>query len=285
MKTSWMFRTQVLALVVGLLFCGNAVAQNTGATAGEQQQAGQDVQAELAAIKAELKAVRTDLQKVLAELKAVKTAQAKAPAPQKRQQRPKDTTIYDIDLSGSPIRGPEDAKITIVEYASFKCGWCIREAPVIKEVMEAYPKDVRLVFKHFPMWDKAKPAHAAAELAYKQKGNEGFWNMHDLIIGAPKKLETADLRKHAETLGMDLAEFDKVMADSTQVATLADKDTAKGKAYNVTGTPGVFINGLRLSPRGLDNYKARIDEILKGGGKKKAGLPATIKKVNVKGGK
>ena len=282
MKTSWMFRTQVLALVVGLLFCANAVAQNAGAAAGEQQQAGQDVQAELTAIRTELKAVRADLQKVLAELKAVKTAQAKAPAPQKRQQRPKDTTIYDIDLSGSPIRGPQDAKVTIVEYASFACGWCIREAPVIKEVMETYPNDVRWVFKHFPMWDKAKPAHAAAALAYKQKGNEGFWKMHDLMIGEPKKLDVADLRKHAETLGMDLAEFDGVMADSDQMAALADKDTAKGKTYNVRGTPGVFINGLRLSPRKLENYKARIDEILQGKGKEKAKPEVAIEKANIK---
>lgn len=281
MKTSWMFRTQVLALVVGLLFCANAVAQNIGTAAEKQQQAGQDVQAELNAIKAELRAVRADLQKVLAELQAVKAAGVKQPRQPKRQ-RPPDTKVYDIDLSGSPIRGPQDAKVTIVEYASFKCGWCIREAPVIKEVMDTYPNDVRWVFKHFPMWDKAKPAHAAAALAYKQKGNEGFWEMHDLMIGEPKKLDVADLRKHAETLDMDLAEFDGVMADSDQMAALADKDTALGKTYNVRGTPGVFINGMRLSPRKLENYKARIDEILQGKGKEKAKTEAVIEKANIK---
>lgn len=286
MKTSWMFRTQVLALVVGLLFCANAVAQDTGTAAGKQEQAGQDVQAELTAIKAELRAVRGDLQKVLAELQAVKAAQGKAPRqPTRKQPRPKDTTVYDIDLSGSPIRGPQDAKVTVVEYASFKCGWCIREAPVIKEVMETYPNDVRWVFKHFPMWDKAKPAHAAAALAYKQKGNDGFWQMHDLIIGQPKKLDVADLRKHAETLAMDLAEFDGVMADSDQMAALADKDTPKGKTYNVRGTPGVFVNGLRLSPRKLEDYKTRIDEILQGKGKVKAKSEVAIEKVNIKRGK
>jgi len=265
MEKSWMFRTQLLAVVLGLLICGNAVGQTGENTAGATdtgKEAQADVQAELAAIKAELQAVRNDLKKVLAELRAVKAAQPKAPA--KPQQRKVDTTIYNIDIGDSPIRGPKDAPVTIVEYVCFQCPYCARELPVIKQVMDAYPKDVRWVFKHFPLsfHKKAKPAHAAAALAHKQKGTEGFWQMHDLILGDYKKIDVADLRKHAETVGLDLAEFDAVMADPAQIDALLSKDLTEAKKYGVQGTPSVFINGLKLSPRGLDKYKTRIDAIL-----------------------
>jgi protein-disulfide isomerase len=115
------------------------------------------------------------------------------------------------------------------------------------------------------MWPKAKPAHAATALAMKELGNEGFWKMHDKIIkGGTKKLTKEDLRKYAEELGMDLAAFDAAMADETQVAALADVDTAKARQFGVRGTPSIFINGKRLQgKRTVENYKAQIDAVLK----------------------
>ena len=259
-----MFRTKLLAVVLGLLICGTAVGQ-TGANVPEATEAGEqaqpDVQAELAAIRAELQTVRNDLKRVLAELRTIKAAQG---SPSAKPQRKVDTTVYNIDIGDSPIRGPKDAPVTIVEYVCFQCPYCARELPVIKQVMDAYPKDVRWVFKHFPLsfHKKAKPAHAAAALAYKQKGTEGFWQMHDLILGDYKKIDVADLRKHAETVGLDLAEFDAVMADPAQIDAFLSKDMTEAPKYGVRGTPSVFINGLRLARRGFDNYKARIDSIL-----------------------
>ena len=166
------------------------------------------------------------------------------------------------------VLGPKDAKVTIVEYVSFACGWCIREVPTLKKVLEANPKDVRWVFKHYPMWPKANAAHAAAALALEQKGQEGFWQMHDMIMeGGAKKLNVPDLRGYAEKLGMDLEKFDAVMADSAKVEALAAQDTADAKKYRVTGTPAIFINGRRLSGRRtVENYQAQIDGILKPGG-------------------
>ena len=262
MRRSWMFRTQILAVALGLLFGANAFGQQDVGSTPPASDEPADVQAELAAIKAELQALRSDLKMVLAELRAVKSAQGQG---NKRQQRPPDTTVYKIDIGDSPIRGPENAPVTIVEYVDFQCPFCAKELPVIKQVMQAYPNDVRLVFKNFPLrfHPKAKPAHAAAELAHKQLGNEGFWKMHDLILADAKKIDVPDLRAHAESLGMDLGEFDEVMADEAKIDQLLNKDITEAKKYNVTGTPSVYIDGLKLSPRGFDNYKARIDALLK----------------------
>ncbi len=257
MKASWMSRTLLLAVVIGLFVGATSSAQEPQAPASEA-----DLKAELAEVKAELKAVRSDLQRILKELAAIKAA-SKQPA--KRNPRKPDTTVYKIDIGDAPFRGPKDAAVTIVEYVDFHCPFCTREAPVIKKVLDAYPNDVRWVFKHFPlaMHKNAKPVHAASALAYKQKGNDGFWKMHDLIVAAPKATSTEQLRAHAESLGMDLAEFDTVMGDPTKIDALIKADMTAAPKYGVRGTPSVFINGLRLSPRGFDNYKARIDDILK----------------------
>ncbi len=267
MNKSWMFRTSILAVASGLVLCAGtvALAQDQPASAEELKQ----VQNELSEVKAELKAVRKDLKQVLNQLKTIKSGKGG-----ERKRRPVDTTVYNIDIGDAPFRGPKDAPVTIVEYVDFQCPFCIREAPSITKVLAEYPDKVRWVFKHFPlqMHPKAKPAHAAAALAQKQKGNDGFWQYHDLILANPKKLTPADLRAHAEALGMDLAEFDEVMGDPAKINALLSADMSAARGYKVTGTPTVFINGLKLASRNFNGYKARIDEILKGKGKDKGTL-------------
>ena len=87
--------------------------------------------------------------------------------------------------------------------------------------------------------------------------------MHDLIVANPRKLDIPGLRKHAETVGMDLEEFDVIMGDKAKMEARAMVDTPGGVKVKVRGTPSVYVNGKRLSPRSFEGYKARIDEILK----------------------
>ncbi|MFQ5489862.1 MAG: DsbA family protein [Phycisphaerae bacterium] len=262
MSMIWGSRRLGQAILAGsLIWAGTAGAQNEPAPATVEalQQSQEQMKQELTAIRQEIKAVRSDLRKVLVQLRSVQAAKGR---PQKPAPRPPDTTVYDIEIGDSPIRGPKDAPVTVVEYASFACGWCVKEAPTIKKVMETYPGKVRWVMKNYPMWDRAKPSHAAAVLAQKQKGNDGFWKMHDLIL-AGRTLDVPGLRKHAEAIGMDLAEFDAVIGDKAKMEALAMADTPGGAKVNVRGTPSVYVNGKRLSPRNFEGYKARIDAILK----------------------
>ena len=274
MKMNRMFRTSIPAVTLGLLLCAGAGAQEQDQPAASTEL--KEVQVGLDEVMAELKAIRGDLNKVMTDVKAIKAAQGRT----KRQQRQPDTTVYNIDIGDSPIRGPKDAPVTIVEYVCYQCPFSVREDPVIKKVMETYPGQIRFVFKHYPlaMHKKAKPAHAAAALAQKQKGNEGFWQMHDLIITDNRKIDISDVRGYAETIGLDLNEFDELMKDPDKMGELLQKDLAGGKKYGVRGTPTVFINGLRLANRKFEGYKARIDEILKG----KAAPKIAVKKVEPK---
>ncbi len=218
------------------------------------------VKRELFSVHRELKALRKDINNVLNELKKTKTTQAKS-----KRKRQADTTVYDIAIGHSPVLGPENAAVTIVEFADFQCPHSVKEYPKIKKILKEYPGKVKFVFKHRPLafHTKARPVHAAAELARLEKGPEGFWKMHDMIMAEPKKLENSVLRGYAESLGLGLTRFDEVMSDEKMIEELLSQDKAEAIKCKVSGTPTVFINGLKMSNRSLESYKNQIEELLK----------------------
>lgn len=193
---------------------------------------------------------------------------AKPPAPgtakPAHKSGPDPNTVYDIAIDDSPVRGPKDAPVTIVEFADMQCPYCVREWPKLKQILDEYPQKVRVVFKHYPLsfHKKAKPVHAAMEFAFREGGCDAFWKMHDMIMSSPKKLDPNDLRVYAESLKLDTDAFDAVLADQAGIDELLRPHLLEARKHGVRGTPTVFINGRRIIGRTIDAYKARIDQIL-----------------------
>ena len=219
---------------------------------------------EFTKLRKELHAVRSELKKVTADLKAAALRAQPTKQVKPKTVRQPDTSIHNVNIDSSPTLGPKGAQVTIVEFVDFQCPHSAREYPKIKKALEDYPDKVRFVFKHYPlsMHKKAKPVHAATELARLEGGAETFWKMHDMIMVNPKQLEIANLRGYAESLGLNLTKFDEVMDDEEKIDELLKADMSEARKCNVRGTPTVLINGLRLSPRNIEDYKARIDKIL-----------------------
>src|SRR3989338_3348770 len=68
------------------------------------------------------------------------------------QPPPEDlTTVYEIPVDHSPVKGNKNARVTIVEFMDFQCPFCARFHPPVEEVLKAYPKDVNLIIKNFPL--------------------------------------------------------------------------------------------------------------------------------------
>jgi protein-disulfide isomerase len=169
-----------------------------------------------------------------------------------------------VDLGDSPVRGPADAKVTIVEFSDFQCPFCQRGTGVMEEVLKEYPKDVKLVFKNLPLpfHEKAKPA-AKAALAAKMQGK--FWEMHDLLFKNQSQLGEEFFIKCAEDLKLDVAKFKTDMA-SPEVDKIIQEDTAQAQSLGVNGTPGFFVNGVLVSgAQPLPAFKSIIDRWLKQG--------------------
>lgn len=113
---------------------------------------------------------------------------------------------------------------------------------MLKQIETTYP-DVRVAFKHYPLpfHPMAKPAAIASLAAQKQNK---FWEMHDLLYANQKQLDAASLRRYAESLGLDLASYDKVVADP-ESGRVMDQAALDAQRYGVSGTPSMFVNGVQ----------------------------------------
>lgn len=166
-----------------------------------------------------------------------------------------------IPVGTSAVKGPANAKITIVEFSDFECPFCTRGMQTMDEVLKLYPNDVKLVFKHFPleMHAQAKPASKAAIAAGKQGK---FWEMHDALFANQRNLNDKFYEEAAQKLGLNLAQFKKDFADPENDKIIAD-DMALGQKNGIQGTPGFFVNGVPV--RGaypVPYFKNLIDRLL-----------------------
>jgi protein-disulfide isomerase len=161
-----------------------------------------------------------------------------------------------------PSKGPENAPITIVEFSDFQCPYCSRAMKTVDEVVAAYPNQIRLVFRHFPLeFHKEAPKAAEASLCANDQGK--FWEYHDLLFANQQALQVPQLKEYAKKVGLDTAKFNKCL-DSGEKASIVSADMAEGQKLGVNGTPAFFINGILLSgAQPAEEFKSIIDEELK----------------------
>lgn len=202
-----------------------------------------------------------ELTQRLAALEAAPTPTA-APAPLPQRAVPvAQRRATDISIDGSPIRGPEDAPITIVAFSDFQCPYCSRVHPTMQRLLATYPQSVRLVFKHnpLPMHPDAPLAHRASIAAGEQ---DHFWEMHDLIFANIRDLSRSTLMSYATELDMNLTKFVADM-DSERVASMLNSDMAESERLGVNGTPTFYINGQFVSgAQPFENFQVLIEREL-----------------------
>ncbi len=166
-----------------------------------------------------------------------------------------------VDAKG-PSKGPDTAKVVIVEFSDFQCPFCSRAATTVDQVMEQYAGKVKLVFRQFPL-DFHAEAPKAAEAGLCADDQKKFWEMHDAMFKNQDKLKVEDLKAHAAAIGLDAAKFNECL-DSGKKKAIVDGDMADGKKVGVSGTPAFFINGQMLSgAQPLEAFKEVIDAELK----------------------
>jgi len=160
-----------------------------------------------------------------------------------------------------PQRGAEQPLVTIVEFSDFECPFCGKMAKTIDEVLPQYDKDVRLVFKHFPLAMHANAETAArASVAAQQEGK--FWEMHDLLFANQTALGTSALAQYAAKLGLDPTKF-RTVSTATQTAVTVNKAFGDGRVLEVKTTPTLYINGRMISgAKSADALRTIIDEEL-----------------------
>ncbi len=131
------------------------------------------------------------------------------------------------------------------------------------QVLQAYPQEVKFVYKQFPLPMHANAMNASrAALAAGKQGK--FWEMHDKLFANQRTLDPDKLKEYAQQIGLDRAQFEKDMA-SPDVQKQIQEEMSLGQQVEVSGTPTLFVNGKRVINRSFEGLKQMIDQALKKG--------------------
>jgi len=207
----------------------------------------------------ELKQLKESQQKLEAKVGELEKKLAQAPAAAARPQIDPNK-VYDLPVGKSPVKGPADASVTMVEFSDFQCPFCARSNPLIDQVIQAYPKDLKFVYKEFPlpMHQNAMPASRAAVAAQRQGK---YWEMHDKLFANQQALQPDNFKQYAQELGLDVAKFEQDMNSPDVQAQIAE-DMQLARQSAVGGTPTLYLNGKRVQNRSFEGLKQMIDEAL-----------------------
>lgn len=150
-----------------------------------------------------------------------------------------------ISTAGDPVRGPANARVTIVEFSDFQCPFCSKAVAETKALMRQFPNDVKLVFKQFPLDDHAQ-AEFGAEAALAAQAQGKFWEMHDLLYGGYPDLSRATVMAYGRKLGLDMKRF-TLELDTHKYKARVHAEEQEGENVDVAGTPTFFIDGKKFN--------------------------------------
>jgi len=195
---------------------------------------------ELASVKSQLENLQTSVLPAAGQASQTDTAQ---PAAEGEIQQ---VTRYPVTEDGDPSYGPADAPITIIEFSDFECPYCQRwHEEVWKKLAAAYPTQIRLVYRDFPLYSihpNAGPAANAAECANEQGK---YWEFHDLLFSGAEKLGDVTYQTYASSLNMDLNAFQQCLDENRYEAEVT-ADFEYASSIGISSTPTFFINGVAL---------------------------------------
>jgi protein-disulfide isomerase len=194
----------------------------------------------------------------------VVVAQPGGPVVEAPVEAPPEFVRYDVASEGFYGIGPEDAPITIVEFSDYQCPFCKRwHDEVYQSLLNEYPGQIRLVYRHLPLTSLHSDAFPAAEAAMCAGEQNAYWPFHEKLFSSDA-LGSSIYVQYAQDLGLDINSFEECVAENRyQEAVQSDLDFAVG--MGVRSTPTFFINGLAVvGAQPLDVFKQVIDKELAG---------------------
>lgn len=141
--------------------------------------------------------------------------------------------------------GPAEAPVTIVVFSDFQCPYCGELMSRLREVRDAHPAEVSVVYRHFPLGNHphAIGAARASDCAAEQGKFEAF---HDALFAGQDSIGTLGWDRFAQAAGIaDLPRFGTCAAGTGPLPTVA-RDTVAAARLRVTATPTLLINDMRF---------------------------------------
>lgn len=168
----------------------------------------------------------------------------------------------------------EGAKVLIVEFADFQCPHCkqmyLAYKPILDRFLAQYPKDVKFIFKTWPISSKCNPGVPGINFPYtceaasayqmaKKNGTDD--KMKDWFFTHQEEITAASVKRVAEEMA-GVKEFD---AEYQKVIGQVRTDASIGSSIGVSSTPSFFVNGRRIPGGGMppQYFEALLDLELK----------------------
>ena len=153
-----------------------------------------------------------------------------------------------------PFIGPKDAKVTVVEFFDFSCGFCKRLSPEIEKVI-ADNADVKFVFKPLTFVSPVSSYQAKAGYAAFKQGK--FLEFYKAVMEGNAGSEEA-IDEIAKNAGVNMDKFKADVASADAAKSLSDVASFAQK-IQVNGVPAVFINGKKADGRSAGELQSAID--------------------------
>jgi protein-disulfide isomerase len=183
-------------------------------------------------------------------------------------QNPFKEDLDKLKTSLSPSFGAAGAPVVLVLFSDFECPNCKEEAKTLRQNLPAaFPKDVRVYFKDFPIeqihpW--AKPAAMAGQCVFRENP-AAFWQFHDWIYEHQSEITPDNLKAKVLEFAQTVKDLDGMQLgrciDSKATEADVDASIAQGKSLKIDATPTMFLNGRRL----IGNYPwQNLQQIING---------------------
>lgn len=153
--------------------------------------------------------------------------------------------------------GSASPKVTIVEFSDFACPYCQKSFSKIREISLKYKKDVKIIYRDYPLRDGSMNLAMAGRCA----GEQGlFWLMHDKLFQNQGVSMDEEMIELAKQIGADVKKFEQCQKDKKYTVSI-QKDYLDGQDLGIKGTPTWFINGYKVE--GDIPYSMFIDTVEK----------------------
>lgn len=170
--------------------------------------------------------------------------------------------LMQVQVEGSPVLGPEDAPVTVVEFSDYQCPACRHSHGVVRRIREAYAGKLRWFFKDLPL-KMHKDAKKAAEAARCAAEQNKFWEYQDVLYSTQEGLSQEQLKNYAQDMGLDTGRFNQCL-ESGKFGAAIEKEVQEARTVGIDSTPTFVING-KMAAGGptFEQFKEIIEEELK----------------------
>lgn len=168
------------------------------------------------------------------------------------------------DAAIDHILGPGNARVTLIEYGDLECPSCGQAHGAVQQLRSRYARDVRFVFRHFPLAEVHPHAERAAQAAEAAGGQGRFWQYVDLLFSHQSHLGDRDLIAYAQQLGLEMPRFENELSDEVYRQRV-NEHVALGTHLRVRATPTFYVNGQMVDVSfGLQRLEDAVQAALAG---------------------